>query len=215
MVLTADPSIESTLGLKFKYSLGSSADAPCVLMVHGRAGNYDVMWTFRRCIPEGVTIIAPQAPIADPIGGFSWWLVRPDWPKEEAVDAAQNLLEFVEKALVHFALRPRNIIALGLYQGGAILSLCIQQAPNKFGGLGMLASFAIKHPAITPALEGMPIFIGHGSKDEVVPLEKAMRGGDYLRESGGHITLVTDEVGHKLGTGAMRELKAWIATVLS
>jgi predicted esterase len=184
-------------------------------MVHGRAGNYDVMWTFRRCIPEGTTIIAPQAPLVDPIGGYSWWLVRPDWPKEEAVDAAQHLLGFVDRAISHFAIRPRKIIALGFSQGGAILSLCIQSAPEKFGGLGMLASFAIKHPVIRPNLEGMPIFIGHGSKDEVVPLEKAMRGGDYLRESGGQITLVTDDVGHKLGTGAMRELKDWLSLVLS
>lgn len=215
MVLTSNPNQESTLGLRFKYTLGATSDAPCVFMVHGRAGNHDVMWAFRRCIPEGATIIAPQAPLADPVGGFSWWLVRPDWPKEEGVEAALKLLLFMRSVLVDLGLKPRKVVAVGFSQGGAVLSLCAQLKPDFFSGLGLLASFTIKHPSIEADLGGLPVFIGHGSKDETVPLDKAMRGGDFLRERGATLTLFTDDVGHKLGTGAMRGLKDWLSETLS
>jgi phospholipase/carboxylesterase len=215
MVLTSNPIQEAALGLKFKYTLGASPDAPCVFMVHGRAGNYDVMWAFRRCIPEGSSIIAPQAPLVDPIGGFSWWLVRPDWPKEEGVEMATLLVKFIKDAPFQLGLNPRKLVVIGFSQGGAILSLCVQICPNLFSGLGLLASFTIKHPTTEADLTGLPVFIGHGSKDETVPLDKAMRGADFLRERGTTLTLFTDDVGHKLGTGAMRGLKDWLVQILS
>lgn len=211
MVLTADNILQEELGFKFKYSLADDSSAPLVVMVHGRAGNFDVMWTFRRCLPEGASIIAPQAPIADPIGGFSWWLVREDWPKEEGVEAARRLNLFIDSTIKKFGLKPKKVIVVGFSQGGAILSLCVQERPEYFSGLALLASFCIKHPAnVNPMLSGLPVFVGHGSKDDVVPLDKAMRGADFLRSIGAHITLVTDEVGHKIGSTAMRSLKDWI-----
>ncbi len=215
MVLTADSRFEEKLKLKFKYSLDPAKEAPLVYLVHGRAGNYDVMWTFRRCLPEGVSVIAPQAPLLDPIGGFSWWLVRDNWPKEEGVLAAQNLNLFIEQSIEVFELKPRKIILIGFSQGGAILSLCVQERPDFFSGLALLASFCIKHPTSSAMLSGMQVFVGHGSQDEVVSLDKAMRGADFMRSIGGHISLATDDVGHKLGTLGMKSLKEWVNSLVS
>ncbi len=215
MISVAEPVAIEATGLKHKYFLSDNGAAPCVFMVHGRAGNMDVMWAFKRCIPEGCTIIAPEAPIHDPIGGFSWWLVKPDFDKADAVEASRALLTFIDKSLSYYSLAPKKVIAIGFSQGGAVLSLALQRAPDRFNGVGLLASFAIKDPMGFADVVRPSIFIGHGTKDEVVPIDKANRGADYLRENGCPVVVSTDEVGHKLGSNSMRALKDWIAQQLA
>src|SRR5262245_26898267 len=92
-----DPSIEERLGIQFKYELGPDPGAPLFILVHGRAGNFDLMWTFRRCLPEGVHIFALQAPIPDPIGGYSWWDIADKAGNAAALKSAEaRLKKFIE-----------------------------------------------------------------------------------------------------------------------
>jgi predicted alpha/beta-fold hydrolase len=39
---------------------------PTVLMLHGRAGNEDVMWIFAPAVPEGWLLVAPRGIVEDP-----------------------------------------------------------------------------------------------------------------------------------------------------
>jgi len=174
-------------------------------------------------LPEGVTILAPQAFLSDPVGGFSWWDVSTYPRGEDAListreaigEARSRLLSFLDNAVSYYKLAPRKVIALGFSQGAGLLSSVVQREPSRFSGVGLLAGFVIKEgePAAFGALP--PIFIGHGELDEVVPLALAHEGKSYL-ESRGHLTeLHTDPVGHKLGSSGMRALKEWNLRVLA
>ena len=132
-------------GLSHKIHRAASASAPCIFLIHGRAGNQEVMWTFKRVVPENWTIIAPQAPLSDPLGGYSWWLVKEHWSKDEAIAASSLLLDFISKALSFYSLSPNKIYASGFSQGGAVLSLCLQAQPQLFSRVALLASFIIEH----------------------------------------------------------------------
>ncbi len=67
---------------------------PVVLMVHGRAGNESVMWVFSKAL-EGIKpiVVSPQAPLVDPIGGYSWWLMEHDTTAQSPAPAATNMTE--------------------------------------------------------------------------------------------------------------------------
>lgn len=46
---------------------------PTAVLIHGRAGTEDVLWVFRRAIPQGWLIVTPRALYPDPNeGGYSW-----------------------------------------------------------------------------------------------------------------------------------------------
>ena len=62
--------------LKAEFRL-RDASAPLLYMVHGRAGNIEVMWAFRRTAPETFSLLSVEAPQPDPVGGYSWWQVEP------------------------------------------------------------------------------------------------------------------------------------------
>jgi phospholipase/carboxylesterase len=219
------PEAIASTGLIHRVLLAGPPDAPVALLVHGRAGTSEVMWAFRRSLPEGLNILAPQAFLPDPVGGFSWWDVSDFRGAESArvttreaiALARERLVSFLDAALSFYGLKPRTILALGFSQGAGLLSTVIQHEPERFVGVGLLAGFVIKEKTEKVG-QGTPvpsIFIGHGELDDVVPLATAKEGQSFLETQGFSTEFHSDPVGHKIGTSAMRGLKTWAGRVLS
>ncbi len=200
------------LSLIHKISVHAGAGAPLALLVHGRAGNVDVMSTFYRSIPASHNILSVQAPYPDPIGGFSWWMVDEqgfNWSLCER--SARQLGEFLQEAMHTYKLEPRFIYALGFSQGSAILSVIAQQQPQRLRGLAILAGFVVELENARPVetQSSTAIFWAHGSEDSIVRISRALRGVAYLQKLGFHVDFVEDPVGHKVGKLGMARLKDW------
>jgi predicted esterase len=56
------------------------------------------------------------------------------------------------------------------------------------------------------AADGVKVFIAHGSKDELVPIESAREAATALREAGADVTYCESDVGHKLSTECFQAL---------
>lgn len=200
------------IGLAYRYLLQSAPDSPLVVLVHGRAGNFDVMWTFRRVIPASASILALQAPHSDKLGGYSWWDIdKQHRAAELAHIPGKLLLPALQRFCSLHRVRPRKIIGMGFSQGAGLLSLCAQCAESPFSAIALLAGFVIELPACELA-HRVPVFMAHGSQDQAVPLEKAERGRDYIRSLGYPTEWHVDHVAHKVGAQGMRALKHWIET---
>lgn len=204
------------LSLEYKASLAEDKTAPLFFFVHGRAGTREVMWTFKRALPEGGSIIAPEAPRPDPLGGFSWWdvLAFDDITEEMIDEGVAKLSAFIDESILKFELKPRSIVALGFSQGSGALSLVLQRRPKLLNGLGILAGFVIKDWQPHPVEKLPPVFIAHGTEDKAVLLSRAEDGRKFLEERGAAVTFALDEVGHKVGSNGMRELKSWVQNLL-
>lgn len=207
-------SIQEYAGIQSKAALRTDVTAPILYMVHGRAGTHDVMWAFRRTAPETFSLVAPQASVPDPIGGFSWWQVvpQPD-PIDVSLARSETLLSFCREFEKSNSLNPTVRLAIGFSQGAALLSLAMQKAPAYFHGVGLLAGFVLEHPekiASPDPLTEAEVFMAHGSEDEVVPIERARSGYRLLSGSGVEVVFYKDPVGHKVGTTGMRAMKEWL-----
>jgi predicted esterase len=64
-------------------------------------------------------------------------------------------------------------------------------------------------------LRGLPIFWGHGTRDEWIPIEKARGDAMILRDFKADIRFCETDVGHKLGLECLDGLDGWIEDVLS
>ena len=167
------------------------------------------MWTFRRCLPEHANIIAVEAPLPDPIGGFSWWPIEHSEWESGAMLAYQTLARFLENVCAYYNLTPSKRLALGFSQGGGLLSLLVQRLPHTVDAVAFLASFVIRDSALAaPPLPAL--YFAHGEEDLTVPIDKAREGAQFLEGKGFTVEFASDPVGHKVGAGGMRQLKAFI-----
>ncbi len=52
--------------------------------------------------------------------------------------------------------------------------------------------------------------MAHGTRDEVISIERARRGAKLLENLGLPVTQVEDDVGHKIGVQGTRALRNWL-----
>lgn len=215
MRIPSTPAAEEHVGLSFVNRPGASARSPLVALVHGRAGNREVMWSFDRCIPKGVAVVSFQAHLPDPIGGFSWWDFEGTESKREAISAASKRVSYALERFIDLeGLAPSGTVALGFSQGAVLLASGVLLGDLALDGLGLLAGFAPR-PDGPAVLRGHPkVFIAHGTKDEVISIERARHSASLFRGLGLDVTVAEDDVGHKVGIEGTRALKTWLFGVL-
>jgi phospholipase/carboxylesterase len=197
-------------GLVHELHLAPDPSAPLVFLLHGRHGNVSSMWSFGRAIPSGFNIISAQAGIKDPGEGYCWWLhKRESVSMQEIEDATAGFRRFAASCLEHYRLRPSKIIAMGFSQGAALLSLAVQNRKAFLAGAALLAGYVVQASQQDLPSHKAEIFMAHGSKDQIVKVEQAHSGRDWLKALGFKVHYHEEALGHKVGSNQLKALKAW------
>jgi len=195
-----------------------------VLMVHGRAGSLDSKWVFGRAFSRpGFAIVAPEAPLVDDLGGFSWWKIGSDniESKKGATDKDLEVgIDHLENFLTNFLelypeLQGKPIIASGFSQGAGLLSTLSLEKPELFSAVSLLCGFL---PAFVyeKSYQGQPLpkyFIFHGTEDKIITLEKAEKYKAFLEAQGADVSYQQDSVGHKVSSAGIKALAEWLKSI--
>lgn len=176
------------------------------------------MRPFQRVAPAGCSTLYIQAPVPDTdIGGFSWWLAgegaKPRF--ESGKELVTEIIAILEQAEAD----PERILGIGFSQGGAVLSLAIQDEPGFFSGIAMLASFALESRSIAvehSLANSTKVLMINGDADPIVPIDRAQRGLERLTARNFAVELVVESgVGHKIGSRGLKELGRFMGEQLS
>ena len=196
-------------GLHCTWRESSEADAPLVILLHGLSGDEDVMWGLEPVIPRLAYSVSPRAPYAFAGGGFSW--VDPaegaDTPLQAYAGSARRLADLVTAAR-HRA-GDRSLVLMGFSQGAALALAGVafgQLAPS-----AIVAMAGLLPPGDLSAWPGVPVYWGHGLRDELVPIERARRDVARLEQAGAAVTYCETGVGHKLGAECLKGVRRWLA----
>jgi phospholipase/carboxylesterase len=187
---------------------------PTVVMIHGRAGNEDVMWVFARALPPGWLVVAPRALKDDPDGGYSWHPPQADeWPELPLFDEAVAAVHRFIQALPDLYQADLNrLYLMGFSQGAAVAYATALHHPGLAQGIAGLVGFV---PTETDAavanapLQMLPVFMAAGREDERIPLNVSQQAAEVMRAAGAEVEYHEYDTGHKLNAQGMRDLKAW------
>lgn len=195
----------------------SSATSPrLILLVHGLTGDENSMWVFAQKMPADYWMIAPRAPHASQMeqGGFSWHPSAAgveDRPNMQQLRAsAEALIRLVDEYSVSVGVDAETFDVLGFSQGAAICSLLALLYPERVRKVGILAGFVpggLEELVSRRPLVGKPFFVAHGTKDEMVTIERARASIATLEQAGARVTFCEDDVGHKVSVTCLRALK--------
>jgi phospholipase/carboxylesterase len=203
---------------------------PVLFLLHGWTGDEDVMWVFASRLPAHYLMIAPRGLYDSKLGGYGWYPdSRRDWPEvddfnkpvEEMVGFLDNIKGLAEKRKADSEEQLQSWQALskgdfskvslvGFSQGAAlsyIFSLMLPQRVNVLAGLAGFMPENAESLVEKRPLEGKDIFITHGSRDDIVPVERARNAVDLLERAGARVTYCEEEVGHKLSAPCFNALK--------
>ena len=188
-----------------------------LLLLHGWTGNEDSMSVFTRNFPDDCWIISPRAPYSTAEGGYSWRApaARGSWPSVDLFrPSIAGLIDLLDHWSVANALDASTFDVAGFSQGGAMTFTLGVLHPGRVRKMGILAGFAPEgtESVLVPQLfAGKKIFVAHGTRDEMVPIQMAKRTIQILEGAGAQVIYCESEVGHKLSADCLRALEHYLA----
>jgi len=210
-----------------------STPQPCVVFVHGRAGDAKVMWVFSKALERiKPVIVSPQGTEQESIGGNSWWDIEKFPPgdqsfsKEEKIDILQpsieNLENFIDVLPELYNVDPNRLYAVGFSQGAGLLASFVVKHPGIFKGVAFLSGFVPKtvkenpellNPSFSELHDELPsMFVFHGTEDKILPIDRGEGVRDFFTARGAEVTYSSDAVGHKVSANGIRQLRTWFET---
>jgi phospholipase/carboxylesterase len=109
---------------------------------------------------------------------------------------------------------PGRVILAGFSQGGAIAMHLALRYPHRLAGLVALSTYllnASRAPAEAHALnQGLPIFIGHGTMDPLVPFSMGESAAHALRSWGYAVDWHTYPIAHSVSPEEIGHIAAWL-----
>lgn len=186
-----------------------------LLMLHGWQGDENSMWVFARNFPADCWIVAPRAPYTAREAGYSWRAPGHGWPTVDNLrPSVQALIALLDAWAPANGLDASQVDVTGFSQGAALTFVLGLLHPARVRKMGILAGFApegAEHMLAPGHFNGKKIFVAHGTKDEMVPIELARRTVQLLEQAGAQVLYCESEIGHKLSADCLKALEAYLS----
>jgi len=206
------------------YLVRPAAGDPAGLLVlfHGRgADEHDLFPLLDFLDPDRRLLGAtPRGPLQLPPGGAHWYAVQEIGFPDPATFTAtfRRVSDWLDSLTADSGIAPARTVLGGFSQGAVMTwSLGLARGRPRPAGLIALSGFVPTVPGLDLDL-ALPLprtAIGHGALDPVISVEWSRRARALLVESGGDpLYRESPSMGHSIGPAFLRELRAWIDSLL-
>lgn len=165
------------------WSRTSSDPKPLVILMHGLGSHEHDLAGLADFFPKSFATASLRGPL-EQMGGYAWFSPGAHTSNssgQEMIDATAAVLDWIDSDI-----DPATpIVPLGFSQGGAMVSHLLRTRPERFIGGVMLSGFIGPDPLPTDSefqVAQLPIFIGRGDQDPVIPVEKFEYASDWLHQ---------------------------------
>lgn len=199
--------------LTYRFRAGMDPDVPPILLLHGFGGDENALWVVQSALPKGGFMAAPRGPYPAGIGGFAWRLddVGPTGSISDLGPGAKALAGWVRTLKDDHAIDEQATVLVGFSQGSALAFSAVALGAVRPNALVALAAYLPQGDMAR--LRRVPVFWGHGTLDDRVPVQRAREDVARLEAAGVTVTYCEAEVGHKVGVECMRGLRRWLAAI--
>lgn len=191
------------------------ADAPLVVLLHGRGSNEADIIALADHLPDGPAYAAVRAPIGEG-GGYAWFANR--GIGRPIAESLADTMGWFRTWLDTVAPDARPVVLVGFSGGAAFAGGLILDDPTRFGGAAILYGtlpFDAGVPTTPGRLAELPVLVAHGDADTVIPRDLLEHTWTYLHgDAGSTTTGVRDPGGHGLSAHVVEELSDWLADVI-
>jgi phospholipase/carboxylesterase len=200
-----------------------------LLLFHGRGTDEHDLWPLLDALDPEQRLLAatPRGPLSLPdstgveTGGAHWYIVRRvGFPDAETFHAAFGVAsKWVDELLAEHDI-PHQRAIIGGFSQGAVMAYALALGAGRPRPAGILALSGFI-PTVEgfeldlDAAAGLPVAIGHGAHDPVIPVEFGRDARDRLEAAGGEVLYRESPIPHTVDPGFVAELGGWVARTAS
>ena len=206
--------MHSDLPLHYLVTNTDPSPMPLVVVMHGRGADaHDLFDLAPMLDPGGCRFLFPNAPKPwDAGGGMTFgWTWFEGWPPDaQSVTASRELLlRFLDEATQRY---PATKLVIAGFSQGAMMAL---EAGLRREVAGIVAMSGGLYDKDLPTLAPRPVFIAHGTLDDVVPVQYARRARHVLEEHGFDVEYHEYPMGHQIVMEEIEAARDFIARVVN
>jgi phospholipase/carboxylesterase len=198
---------------------------PTILALHGwGASAHDLLGLAPVLHGGQALVLCPQGPLALQVApgmlGYGWFPIDTGRPPDAGAFAkgADAVRAFLDAAIERYPVDRRKLVLLGFSQGGVLAYDLALREPERFAGLVALSSWlpdALAEGATRqPAHARLPTLVVHGTRDPLIPVDRARASRDRLLALGVPTTYREYEMEHEIRPEALRAVVEWLERVL-
>jgi phospholipase/carboxylesterase len=186
-----------------------------VLVLHGHGGDENDLLPVARALAPGAAFLSPRGKALEAGAARFFARVSPDVFDETEVRArTTELADWVRSAVTHYGLDAGRVYALGFSNGASIAASTMLLRPGVLAGALLLRPRAIVEPAPLPDLNGAPVLVTAGQRDEKMPAGAAEHLARLLGRAGATVEMAMLDSGHELTPQDFSLGKSWFTKVL-
>jgi phospholipase/carboxylesterase len=137
---------------------------------------------------------------------------------EKGIRASQALVEALVAREKARGIAAARVVIAGFSQGGAIALQAALRHPERLAGVMALSTYLPLPQALdaekSAANAQVPIFMAHGSYDDVIPLARAEQSRDALAAAGYAVEWHSYPMAHSVSIEEIRDIAAFLGRVL-
>jgi phospholipase/carboxylesterase len=149
----------------------TDAEAPLVVLLHGRGSHELEIISLAAHLPEGPAYAAVRAPIAEG-GGYAWFANR--GIGRPVAESLAETMQWFRTWLDGVAPAGRPVLLVGFSGGAAFAGGLVLADPDRYAGAAILYGtlpFDAGVPVTPSRLAQVPVLVAQGEADQVIPPE--------------------------------------------
>jgi phospholipase/carboxylesterase len=198
---------------------GLEAKPPLLLLLHGYGANEDDLFSLAPYLDGRFMIVSARAPIVLQPMSYAWFNLG-FTPQgivvnlEEVERSRMMIHTFIGEIVEAYDCDPKAVYLMGFSQG-AMLSLAVALTyPGSASGVvamsGRVLPQAFNQIIDKDTLTGLPIFVAHGSRDMLIPIDQGRDARARLSELPVELTYREYDMGHEISYDSLKDITEWL-----
>jgi phospholipase/carboxylesterase len=192
---------------------------PLLVLLHGiGADEHDLVGLARELDPRFL-VVSVRAPRPYHTG-YAWFQI--DWRPDgtivpdvaQARDTLADLVRWLDAAPARLGADPARVYLLGFSQGAMMSLGVIGTAPERLAGVvalsGLFSDQLFERPAPDDAVAKVPLFVAHGTHDEVLPIANGRAIRDHFQPIVHDFTYREYPIPHAIGPDELNAVATWL-----
>ncbi|HII87396.1 MAG: alpha/beta fold hydrolase [Candidatus Poseidoniaceae archaeon] len=198
---------------------------PTLIMMHGMTGNAAMMRPFaEKVLPEGWTLIVPEARYTHPRRGRTWWRYededadatrRMNLSRRELIDVDSSLSQLEQLIAEHAPMG--SLVVGGFSQGGAMAQEMLQlPMADRIIGVVAIGTRLVRGMELgvrLAELDSKHLFWMHGERDLRVSIQDGWAVVHTFEAAGWALELIEHKKGHMIPMEHHDALKEWLTAL--
>ncbi len=194
---------------------------PLIILLHGTAADENDLFSLAGQLPKDAIIVSARAPIELSKQSFTWYHLdiktgEPVIDNQEADSSRKMIIAFIDQLAKQYHADPTQVYLMGFSQGSIMSYSVALTAPTKVRGIIALSGRVLNEvkpmAASKSKLQRVAVFIGHGTKDKVLPIHYSRDAATYLSSLGIKPSYHEYPIVHTISAEELKDVNDWLRT---